>query len=141
MAQQPQFDQIAPSQAQSVETATATGADAVLTFDGSAGTCHVIGGVAWSYKTDPAAGRLTIEDGGTVIFDIDIPTKGPGFFNFIPPRVMTSGAEAVVTLFSGAGSVVGKVNANHWMQLASGGVVGVTTTTTTTTTTSTTTTT
>lgn len=138
---QPRYSQTAPVVGQSAATAAATGGAATLTFTGYPGMRHVISGVVCSYDSDPAGGGLTIKDGSTTIFQVDIPAKGVYVIPLSNPIIITAGANLVVALLSGGGSVKGKVNATRWLELDGGGVTGQTTTTTTTTTTSTTTTT
>lgn len=141
-AYQPKFEQEGASAAMSFETSTSgAGAATSQVWPASAGTSHVLGGIFWSYNTTPTNGKLTIADGATTVFEIDIPTAGAGFIPFLPPRIYTAGNTLTITLAGGGGSVVGKLNVNHWWQNETAGVTGVTTTTTTTTTTSTTTTT
>ena len=91
--------------------ATAAG----ITFAaGGAGVCHVVRGIVASYSAAPAAGNLKIEDGaGVTVFSVDIPGAGvveiPLFGKGSP------NTELIITLASGGGAVVGKVNVlAHW---------------------------
>lgn len=91
---------------------------AVLTFAaGGARDVHVVSGFAYSYSATPTGGRLTIADGADTVLDIDVPTAGDKILTFDPPRKGHAGRAMVVTLASGAGAVVGKLNSiGHWMQ-------------------------
>lgn len=84
---------------------------AVITYGvGGAGVMHVFDYVAWSYSGNPTGGNLKIEDGaGITVFSVDITTAGPGF---IPAFFRgTANTACIITLASGGGSIVGKVNA------------------------------
>lgn len=91
---------------------------AVLTYAAVTGKRHIISQVIWSYDTAPTGGALTIQDvSGTTIFSINISAAGPGFITFDPPICGAANNTAmIVTLASGAGAVVGKVNARHWVE-------------------------
>jgi hypothetical protein len=71
---------------------------------------HVIHGIQWSYTAAPTGGRLTIVSttGSVVELDIDITAAGPGALGTPISGVINS--EVVITLASGAGGVVGKLN-------------------------------
>jgi hypothetical protein len=70
-------------------------------------TRHLIHRVAWSYNGDPTGGRLTISDGGTTFFDVDITKSGPGSLHFSTPCGFNSAV--VVTLAAGGGGITGKL--------------------------------
>lgn len=92
---------------------------AVVTYAAEAGKKHCISGVAWSYSAAPTGGNLKIEDvSGTTIFSIDITAAGPGIITFpIPKKSAAVNTAMIVTLASGAGSVVGKLSVlNHWTE-------------------------
>jgi len=93
-------------------------AAAVITYAAAgAGVSHVLGGVAWSYDADPTGGRLTITDDGNTVFDVNITSKGPGFFTFPRPKKGTANKALVITLAAGGSGVTGKVNAtSHWTE-------------------------
>ena len=87
----------------------AAATNAVVTVAADAIRKHVIHSVEWSYSAAPTGGRLTIEDGaGTIIFDVDIIAGGPGGFSFT--RAGSPNKALIITLFSGGGVVVGKLN-------------------------------
>lgn len=67
--------------------------------------------VYWSYSADPTGGKLTIT-GGTVSFEIDITKGGPAGLT-LGPYVASLNTDVVITLASGAGGVVGKLNADY----------------------------
>lgn len=83
---------------------------AIITIAAVADNRHILHAVQWSYSAAPTGGRLTVEDGaGTVIFDVDITAAGPNELKpFITGSINTA---MVITLASGAGAVVGKLNA------------------------------
>lgn len=85
---------------------------AVVTYAAVAGQYHVIRGIAYSYDSTPTGGNLKVEDvSGTTVFSVDIPAAGAGVITFpIPLRSAAVNTALIVTLASGAGSVVGKVN-------------------------------
>jgi hypothetical protein len=97
--------------------APAAATAAVITYAAETGRQHVIGGIWYSYSAAPTGGRLTIEDGaGTVVFDLTITAAGPGSVSFDAPLCGSPGVALVITLASGAGAVVGKLNAQHWLE-------------------------
>ena len=83
------------------------GAECSITLNAVAGYFHHLRSVTWSYDDTPAGGGLVIESpNGETQLDIDITASGPGQLVLEPMR----GAEIVVTLLSGGGSVIGKLN-------------------------------
>src|SRR5574343_1981113 len=96
--------------------APAAATAAVLTFAATAGKRWVLNGVEWSYDADPTGGSLKVENGaGTTVFQVAITKGGPGYIKFEPPIVGSNNTAVVVTLASGAGAVVGKVNARPFL--------------------------
>lgn len=70
-----------------------------------------IGGLAWSYDSDPDDGaNLLIENGGVAAFKVYITVAGPGFIGFSDPLKCAPNAEVVVTLSDGGAAVTGTVN-------------------------------
>lgn len=66
-------------------------------------------GLYWSYSGgDPTGGRMLLTVGGVTILDIDITSKGPGFF---PTPIHQGGDNEAValTLYAGGSGVSGKV--------------------------------
>jgi len=74
----------------------------------SSGRFILIERVDWSYSAAPTGGRLTITDGTSTFFDIDITAAGPGFAEVY--RRITKETNAIVTLAAPGGAVVGKLN-------------------------------
>ena len=73
-----------------------------------AGMHHVVEGVAWSYSGDPTGGNLTITDGVTITFDIDITNQGYGY---VPVRKRgTANTIMNIALAAGGAGVVGRLN-------------------------------
>jgi hypothetical protein len=77
---------------------------------------HTIHKIVWSYSTDPTGGRLTISDGGTTEFDIDITKGGPGSLNFTFCGAKES--TLVVTLAAGGGGITGKLYVEYTTERA-----------------------
>jgi hypothetical protein len=98
-----------------VDVATATNADAVLTYAAvGAAVSHILVAVYWSYSGGAPAGRLTVSDGANVIVDLDITSAGPGFLEIPSPYRITPGNALEVRLYNGGAGIVGKVTARHW---------------------------
>ncbi len=125
----PQTDAEARATAQPVSVASQLGlaanvaepgaaAAAVVTKVAVAGGANVIAQISWSLSEAPAAAvNLMIEDGvGTTIFSQDITSAGAGFAQWIPPKRGTVNTAMVITLASGAGTVVGKVSVHAWTE-------------------------
>ena len=74
------------------------------------GRAWMLGGLAWSYDGDPTGGNLSITNGGTTAFSIDITAGGAGIIIFQSPLRATDSVEVVVTLAAGGAGVTGKVN-------------------------------
>ncbi len=85
----------------------------VVTFGAAgAGQKHVIRGVAYSYDTTPTGGSLIITDAGTTVLSLAIPAAGEKWVTFpVPIKSAAANTAMVLTLASGAGSVIGKINA------------------------------
>jgi hypothetical protein len=102
----------------------ATNTNAVITLAApGAGKVNVISGVAWSYSGVPTGGRLKIEDvSGTIVFDIDIVSGGPGFIPFTPPKKNAAANTAmIITLYAGGAGIQGKLNVlGAWTETSSG---------------------
>lgn len=88
--------------------APAAATAAVITLTAVADRRRVIHNIQWSYSETPTGGLLTITDGGTTVWQIGIPSGGPGGFQLVIPGGINS--EMVITLASGGGTCVGKVN-------------------------------
>ncbi len=91
----------------------------LLTYAAVADRRHVLGLVAWSYSGSPTEGKLQILDGLSqedVIFSIDITAAGPGHITFDPPLCGSVNKALAVNLWPAGGSVVGTVNATHWLE-------------------------
>lgn len=95
----------------------ATNAAAAITLaDPGSGVSNVIGAVYWSYNNTPTAGKLTIADNGTTVFEVDITAAGPGFFEFPEPLKFTVHTATVITLAAGGSGVTGKITARRWTE-------------------------
>lgn len=84
---------------------------AVITLAASSkGTRWVVHSVMASYSAAPTGGRLTITGlVGSLTFDLDLIQVGP--LLLFGPFVGITETAVVITLASGAGAVVGKLNA------------------------------
>jgi hypothetical protein len=80
----------------------------VITKTGVAAFRWCLHGVQWSYSASPTGGKLTIASGATILYETDIIAGGPGGHNIYLEAA--NGTDLVITLASGAGTVVGKLN-------------------------------
>lgn len=69
---------------------------------------RIIHGLQWSYSAAPTGGKITVLDGANTIFETDVTASGPGQTDAV--LVGSVGSSTTITLASGAGSVLGKVN-------------------------------
>ena len=95
--------------------APAAATAAVVTLAATTGQMWVIRAIHFSYDAAPAAGSLIITENGTPKYTLYITAAGAGPVP-LPDNGMqfASGAEVVVTLASGAGTVKGALNV--WSQ-------------------------
>jgi hypothetical protein len=95
--------------------APAAATAAVVTYAAVTGKKHYLYGVTWSYSAAPTGGNLKVEDvSGTTVLTADITAAGPGQLIFDPPIVSSIVNTAlIITLASGAGTVVGKLSCRH----------------------------
>lgn len=84
---------------------------AVVTLAATINRTRVIQGLQWSYSEAPTGGRLTVTFGATVKFDVDITAAGPGGFGCILPAATNE--TVTITLASGAGTCIGKLNVQY----------------------------
>lgn len=99
--------------AAAANTASADNAAAVLTYaSAGGGVSHILEGVAWSFKGDPAAPvELKIEDGATKVFSEWITKGGAGFFPLGRQKFSAATALVITLGASGTAGVLGTVNA------------------------------
>lgn len=99
-------------------TGTAAAATAVvITLDANPTRGNILRQIICSYTAAPTGGRLTVEDGsGTIVFDVDIAAGGPTTIHFDPPLCGSTATDMIITLASGAGAVVGKLNVSAWTE-------------------------
>lgn len=83
---------------------------AVVTLAADTSRRNGIASIHYSYSAAPTGGRLTITDGGTTVFNIDIIAGGENSLYFDPPLAGLHNSAVVVTLAAGGGVVVGKLN-------------------------------
>lgn len=86
---------------------------AVVTVAAVANRKHVACRVIWSYSAAPTGGKLTITGNG-ITLEFDITASGPGSLPLT--YVCTENTALVVTLASGAGAVVGKLNVEYYSE-------------------------
>lgn len=84
---------------------------AVVTVAAVSGKTTAVHGVQWSYSTSPTGGKLTITSNSVSLWEVDITAGGPGGFNFCLPG--TPSQNVVITLASGTGACVGKLNVQY----------------------------
>jgi hypothetical protein len=88
--------------------------DAVITLAAAAGTRHVVDQVFGSYSAAPTGGKLTIAvtvAGTAVSLAFEITAAGPFDIVLAQPLQGDENTAITITLASGAGAVVGIVNA------------------------------
>lgn len=90
---------------------TASGTAAVVTIAAKADEFWVIDWITWSYDDDPVGGRLTVEIGGVLVWDIDITVGGPGHIEFTGALYGSKNQAVVVTLANGGAAQ--KVNLRY----------------------------
>lgn len=90
----------------------ASGSNAVVTIAGVTNKRVIIHRVLWSYSGD-GAGRLTISDGNTDDFIVDITRSGPGALSL--NRLSVVGNGAVVTLL-GITATQGRLNVEYTLE-------------------------
>jgi hypothetical protein len=98
-------------------TAAANTAVAITLAAGGAGVSHIIGGIIWSYSAAPTGGTLTITDGGTTVFQLDITSSGVKDLFFRRPLKFSANSQVVITLSAAGASVVGKLNVHKWTEV------------------------
>ncbi len=107
-----------PCAVNAADTAAATHAAASIVYGAVTGLAHAIGGLAVSYSGTTPAGTLTIQDGSTTVFSIDLVGAGVTLLPFRSARVGTPGNSLTVTLSDGGAGVVGKVNVTEHFLLS-----------------------
>lgn len=90
----------------------AAATDATKTIAAIENIRHVLNKIIWSYSDAPTGGRLTVIDGATTVLDIDITNGGPGALTLMEPMAINSAM--VITLASGGGAVVGKLQFTYF---------------------------
>ncbi len=103
---------LATDEPSDVTAATAAANTAVVTtYAAVAGQRHRLSWLAFSYSAAPAAGRLTVTDGGATILDLDTLTLQESAIPLPPGGLQGSvNQPMVVTLAAGGAAVVGKLN-------------------------------
>lgn len=92
--------------------ATAAANTAVTqTFAAVVGKSHRLTSLAVSYSAAPTGGRVTVSDGGTVVFEVDVTAAGPVSVPLPGGGLQgTANTAMTVTLAAGGAAVIGKVN-------------------------------
>jgi len=78
-----------------------------------------VGQIEYSYSAAPTGGGITITDGGATVYQLDAnsSTGAAQQVQFLQPRVAkVKGNTVVITLLSGGGAVVGKLNVEAWIR-------------------------
>jgi hypothetical protein len=96
----------------SPQTATAAANTAVtITLAASGTTTHVVTVLAYSYSASPTGGQITIKDGATTVFDLDVTSTWEVVASMPPGGIKgTAGAAMTVTLAAGGAGITGKLN-------------------------------
>jgi hypothetical protein len=106
-----------PVEAKATDTDTEAGNTAVVLTYAANAERHVIGALHISYSNTPTGGAITIENGaGVIVFDADITVGGLTVIPFNPPLAGSPNTAMIITLAAGGGTVVGTLNARHWLQ-------------------------
>lgn len=104
------YQQVTPSSFSSSDShAPAANNPAIVTYAAQVNLAHSIDAIMWSYDGTPTGGRLTVTDGGTTVFDVEITSGGPGFFNFPGGIRGSENSALVITLAAAGASVEGKL--------------------------------
>lgn len=90
--------------------APAANTAAVLTYAADPTHQHEFDEIVWSYNAAPTGGRVTITDGGTTVFDMDITAAGPGEIGLRRPLRGAVNSTLVITLAAGGAAATGKLN-------------------------------
>lgn len=100
--------------------APASATAAVVEYDAVEGECHCISGLAWSYSGAPVGGRISIEVGAEVVFDVGVTAAGAGVIEFKVAKKGAAGEAMTITLASGGGGISGKLSIlAHWTEVLS----------------------
>jgi hypothetical protein len=99
-----------PSSVNNVHATAAADTAVVITLAASPGHRHLIHGMQWSYSAAPTGGRLTVADGITTIFDVDITAAADRYDKVISMLKGSINTAMTITLAAGSGTVVGKLN-------------------------------
>lgn len=84
---------------------------AVITYAAVAGERHRLTMISYSYSGAPAGGVLTVTDGATGVFGMDIVAAGPGSVPLPPGGIIgTDNQNLVVTLGAGGAGISGKLS-------------------------------
>ncbi len=95
-------------------TTPAANLAATITYAAAgAGRAHVLHQLDASYSAAPTGGRLTVQNGATTIFDVDINAAGPQRFVFDPPILGSANSALTITLAAGGTGISGKLNAGR----------------------------
>jgi len=82
-----------------------------MTFAGLPGRYRQVTALHWSLSADPAAGvLLTIASTGVNTYTVYVTRGGPGTLDFQEPFTGGLGADVVVTLGGGGGTIIGTLN-------------------------------
>jgi len=78
-----------------------------------------VGQIEYSYSAAPTGGGITITDGGATVYQLDAnsSTGAAQQVQYLQPRVARAkGNTIVITLASGGGAIVGKLNVEAWVR-------------------------
>jgi hypothetical protein len=91
--------------------ASGTGMDATITLAAAGvGKNHVLGGIAFGYRSTPTSGAIQIQDGADTVFRVPVTEAGAGFLPFPHKKVGSDNTAMTITLLNGGPGVVGEVS-------------------------------
>lgn len=90
---------------------SADNAEITINITANAGEAIYISSLSCSYNGTVSGMQLHVEDGGTVVWSIDVPDASGRQFDWTNPLKMTAGNDAKIVLTaSGTGGTVGTLN-------------------------------
>lgn len=94
--------------------APAANTAAVVTLAASSGQAYRLTLLAYSYSASPTGGRVTIADGVSTVFDLDVTSTWEVLTHLTPGGILiTSGNACTITLAAGGAGISGKLNVGY----------------------------
>lgn len=79
-----------------------------MTLPAVPGKFHYLEHIAWSYSGVPAGGKVSVDDDGTTVIDVDVMLSGKDHLD-VETRSAAMGTVMAVTLGSAGISLIGKL--------------------------------